>query len=90
MDDPFAPPPKPKTEEAAPPAQSAEPPPGKLPPPTVILPQKPAAVSIPAPTQKALAAKAAARAIKATGGHGFRIPSKKAQAKHRQGRAPPR
>ena len=81
-DDPFAPPPKLKTEEAAPLA--------KLPPATVTLPEKPEASPKPLPTQKALAVKAAARAIKATGGHGFRIPSKKAQAKHRQGRAPPR
>jgi len=86
-DDPFAPPPKPKTEEAAPPA--------KLPPATVTLPEKPAASPKPVPTQKTLAVKAAARAIKATGGHGFRVPSKKAQARkaraqHRQGRAPPR
>lgn len=82
QDDPFAPSPKPKPEEAAPLA--------KLPPATVKLPEKPAAQSKPLPTQKTLAVKAAVRAIKATGGHGFRIPSKKAQAKHRQGRAPPR
>ena len=86
-DDPFAPPPKPKTEEAAP-RNTA--PLAKLPPATVTLPQMPAALPKPLPTQKVLAVKAAARAIKATGGHGFRIPSKKAQAKHRQGRAPPR
>ncbi len=89
-DDPFAPPAKPKTAEAAPP--------GKLPPATVKLPEKPTA-SQPVPPQKALALKAAIRAIKATGGNGFRTPSKKsraekartkeAQAKHRQGRAPP-
>jgi hypothetical protein len=91
-DDPFAPPPKPKTVEAAPPAELR---PAKLRPATVKLPEKPAASAKPAPTQKALAVKAAVRAIKATGGHGFRIPSKKAQAKkaraqQRQGRAPPR
>jgi hypothetical protein len=85
--DPFAPPPRPKTEEATPPA--------KLPPATVILPAKPTASAEKLPTQKILAVKAAVRAIKATGGHGFRIPSKKAQARkaraqHSQGRAPPR
>jgi hypothetical protein len=80
-DDPFAPPPKPR--DAAPPA--------KLPPATVKLPEKPAkSASETVPAQKLLALKAATRAIKATGGHGFRIPPKKAQAKHRQGRAPPR
>ena len=79
-DDPFAPSPKPKAIEVAAPA--------KLPPATVKLPEKPAA-SEPIPAQKELALKAAIRAIKATGGKGFRIPSKKARAKHRQGRAPP-
>ncbi|HEX4507481.1 MAG TPA: hypothetical protein VH722_17260 [Alphaproteobacteria bacterium] len=85
-DDPFAPPPKPQTEKAAPPVELR---PAKLPPASVKLPEKPVASPKPAPTQKALAVKAAVRVIKATGGHGFRIPSKKAQAKHRQGRAPP-
>ena len=85
-DDPFAPPPKPKTEVAAPPT--------KLPPATVKLPEHPAASPEPLPTPKILAVKAAMRAMKATGGHGFRTPSKKAQAKkaraqQRQGRAPP-
>jgi hypothetical protein len=84
-DDPFAPPPKPKTEEAAP---------AKLPPATVKLPEKPAkSESQTAPTQKALALKAAKRAIQATGGKGFRIPSRKARkarANHPHGRAPPR
>ena len=92
QDDPFAAPPKPKIAEAALPDLG---PPAKLPPATVKLPEKPAASPKPLPTQKVLAVKAAVRAIKATGGHGFRIPSKKAQAKkaraqHHQGRAPPR
>jgi len=73
QDDPFAPPPKPKNVEFAPPA--------KLPPATVKLPEKPAVAENPIPAQKRLALKAAVRAIKATGGHGFRIPSKKARAK---------
>jgi hypothetical protein len=90
-DDPFAPPPKPKTEEPAP---------AKLPPAIVKLPEKPAASPKPRLEQEAFALRAAVQAIKATDGHGFRIPSKKAQAKkaqakkaraqHSQGRAPPR
>jgi hypothetical protein len=80
-DDPFAPRPKPKAAEVAAPA--------KLPPATVKLPEKPA-TSEPIPAQKKLALQAAVRAIKATGGKGFRIPSKKVQAQQRQGRAPPR
>jgi hypothetical protein len=96
-DDPFAPPPKPKTAEAKT-AQAAPPValrPAKLPPAAVKLPEKPAASPKPALAQEALAIKAAVRVIKATGGHGFRVASKKAQARkahaqHRQGRAPPR
>jgi hypothetical protein len=88
-DDPFAPPPKPKAAEPA----SAPAQPIKLPSATVKLPEKPARVE-PAPNQKKLALKAAVRAIKATGGKGFRIPSKKARAQkarlqQHQGRAPP-
>jgi len=82
-DDPFAPPPR---REAVPAA--------KLPPATVKLPEKPAkSESQTALTQKALALKAAKRAIQATGGKGFRIPSRKARtarANHPHGRAPPR
>jgi len=86
-DDPFAPPPKPNTEEAAPPA--------KPPPATVKLPEKPVqSESETVPAQKALALKAATRAIRATGGNGFRIPpakpGKSRRPKHRHGRGPPR
>jgi len=90
-DDPFAPPPMRAAVRPVPVAPAA-----KLPPATVKLPEKAAkseSQSEPAPAQKALALKAAVRAIKATGGNGFRIPSRKsreARAKHRQGRAPPR
>jgi len=88
-DDPFAPPPK---REAARPVPVA--PPAKLPPATVKLPEKAAKPeSQTMPTQKALALKAAKRAIQATGGKGFRIPSqkaRKARANHPHGRAPPR
>ena len=77
-DDPFAPAPR---REAAPA--------GKLPPATVKLPEKPAkSESQTAPTQKALALKAAKRAIQATGGKGFRIPPKTARG--RKARGPPR
>ncbi|HEX4506665.1 MAG TPA: hypothetical protein VH722_13110 [Alphaproteobacteria bacterium] len=73
--DPFAPPP----ERAA-----------KLPPATVKLPEK-----LPQPDtladQRKLAVKAAALAIRANGGAGFRKPSKKQIAKRRpNGRGPPR
>jgi len=95
-DDPFAPPPMRAAKEPArraPVPQDAAPP-AKLPPATVKLPEKPAkSESETVPAQKALALKAATRAIQATGGHGFRIPPKtarKARAKHAQGRAPPR
>jgi hypothetical protein len=95
QDDPFAPPPKPRTAEAP----LAAPPAAKLPPATVKLPEKPTASPKPHLAQEAVALRAAVRAIKATGGHGFRIPTKKAKAKKaaakkaraqlRQGRAPP-
>jgi len=83
------PPPKPKAAEPA--STSAQP--IKPQPATVKLPEKPAKVE-PAPDQKKLALKAAMRAIKANGGKGFRIRSKKTRARkarsHRQqGRAPP-
>jgi len=91
-DDPFAPPPKPKTAEAAPHPELRT---SKPPPATVKLPEKPAQSepeSVPA--QKALALKAATRAIRATGGNGFRIPAakpgKSRRPKHRHGRGPPR
>jgi hypothetical protein len=91
-DDPFAPPPKPKTEEAAPPPELRA---AKLPPATVKLPEKPAASPKPHLAQEAFALRAAVQAIKATGFRGFRTPSKKVRAKkaraqHSQGRAPPR
>jgi len=81
-DDPFAPPPKPKTAEVKPP------------PATVKLPEKPAkSESETVPAQKALALKAATRVIRATGGNGFRKPSakpgKSRRGKHRHGRGPP-
>jgi len=77
--DPFAPPP----ERAA-----------KLPPATVKLPEK-QAVPDPSLAQREAAVKAATLAIRATGGDGFRKPSKKQQAKarlarQRGGRGPPR
>jgi hypothetical protein len=88
-DDPFAPPPM---REAARPVPAV--PPAPLPRATVKLPEKAAkSESQTAPTQKALALKAAKRAIQATGGKGFRIPSqkaRKARANHPNGRAPPR
>jgi len=67
----------------------------KLPPATVKLPEKPAqSESETVPAQKALALKAATRAIRATGGNGFRIPAakpgKSRRPKHRHGRGPPR
>ena len=92
-DDPFAPPPIRAAGEAAP--RNTAPdnvvPAAKLPPATVKLPEKPArSESETAPTQEALALKAATRAIQATGGKGFRTPSKKARPNDRHGRGPPR
>jgi len=90
-DDPFAPPPKPRIEEAASQEAAA---PAKLPPATVKLPEKPAkSESETVPVQKLLALKAATRVIRATGGNGFRKPSakpgKSRRPKHRHGRGPP-
>jgi hypothetical protein len=88
-DDPFAPPPVP--------APVAPTPPVRLPHATVKLPEKPAKSESETrvPAQKLLALKAAARAIRATGGNGFRIPpktagAKKPRANRPNGRAPPR
>jgi hypothetical protein len=95
VDDPFAPPPVPRNAARPAPQNAARDNvvPHK-PPATVKLPEKPAkSESRTAPTQKALAFKAAKRAIQATGGKGFRIPSKKARkarANRPHGRAPPR
>jgi hypothetical protein len=79
--DPFAPPP----ERTAAPA--------KLPPATVKLPEK-RPLPDPSLAQREAAVKAAAIAIHAKGGDGFRKPSKKAlakrrSAKHKSGRGPP-
>jgi hypothetical protein len=95
VDDPFARPPVPRNAARPAPQNAARDNvvPHK-PPATVKLPEKPAkSESRTAPTQKALAFKAAKRAIQATGGKGFRIPSQKARkahANHPTGRGPPR
>jgi hypothetical protein len=79
--DPFAPPPE---RQAAP---------AKLPPATVKLPQKQPSPDL-SLAQRQAAVKAAAVAIRAKGGNGFRKPSKKAIAKARaarhRGQGPPR
>ena len=95
-DDPFGPPPERAAAPAPPPAPRYPPPPrAKAQPkePAMRMRSEPAKAE-PAPKQSAqelAALKAAALAIKATNGNGFRAkPGKGRKAKHRQGRGPPR